>query len=302
MRMRLWGTLNRRFFQIVVWGIVVSVAVDVSLSTLWAQDSGSDVPVETGVGELPAEETPKSPEMIVPRNKQPEASDLKRDLKSSEPPFDYTTLYDAPETLKRLDRKAPIWVTGNRKFVVLGGKVCLREGSLEFFACSLNSKEHESIVVMDVPPHLIHAALLAIGARQGEPAKFEPEFVPPTGDEINLEVCWRDSKNGGVRRVRAQEWVREEISGKTMSAAWVFTGGLFGVDPDGKKYYLANVTGEVFGVSNFPGSVLDVPFESSCDNTELYYEVNAGAVPEIDTNVILILSRAEKSVGADARP
>ena len=76
-----------------------------------------------------------------------------------------------------------------------------------------------------------------------------------------------------------------------MQASWVFTGGLFGVDPDGKKYYLANVTGEVFGVSNFPGSVLDVPFESSNDNASLCYEPNTKNIPPIGTKVLLTLSK-----------
>ena len=205
--------------------------------------------------------------------------------------FDYATLFDEPETLKKLDKKAPIWITKDRKFIALGGVLCLRDGPLEFFACRRNSKEHESIFSLDIPPHLIHASLLAIGARQGAPAKYDPEFVPPSGETIEIEARWRDEKTRELRKVRAQELVLENESNKTMSSHWVFTGGLFSVDPDGKKYYLANVTGEVFGVSNFPGSVLDVPFESSSDNNSLCYSANARALPPVGTKVLLVLSR-----------
>lgn len=107
---------------------------------------------------------------------------------------------DAPEKLRRLDKTAPIWVSVDRERVVLGGVVCLREGPLEFFACRRGSKEHESVVSLDVAPHLICAALLAIGAKQGKPAKFDPEFVPPTGEEIEIELRWRDAESGAVRK------------------------------------------------------------------------------------------------------
>lgn len=201
---------------------------------------------------------------------------------------------DAPEKLRRLDKTAPIWVSSDRKRVVLGGVVCLREGPLEFFACRRGSKEHESVVSLDVAPHLIHAALLAVGAKQGKPAKFDPEFVPPTGEEIEIELRWRDAESGAVRKIRAQEAVRVAETGREMSAPWVFTGGLFGVDAEGKKYYLANVTGEIFGVSNFPGSVLDVPFESSSNNALLTFEANTDKIPPTGTPTALILTRKNK--------
>lgn len=204
---------------------------------------------------------------------------------------------DEPEKLRRLDKTAPIWVSSDRKRVVLGGVVCLREGPLEFFACRRGSKEHESVVSLDVAPHLIHAALLAVGAKQGKPAKFDPEFVPPTGEEIEIELRWRDAASETVRKIRAQETVRVAETGREMTASWVFTGGLFGVDAEGKKYYLANVTGEIFGVSNFPGSVLDVPFESSSDNALLTFEANTDKIPPTGTPTALILTRKSKPSG-----
>ncbi len=201
---------------------------------------------------------------------------------------------DEPEKLRRLDKTAPIWVASDRERVVLGGVVCLREGPLEFFACRRGSKEHESVVSLDVAPHLIHAALLAVGAKQGKPAKFDPEFVPPTGEEIEIELRWRDAETGAIRKIRAQETVRDAETGREMSAPWVFTGGLFGVDAEGKKYYLANVTGEIFGVANFPGSVLDVPFESSSDAALLTFEANTAKIPPTGTTTALILTRKNK--------
>lgn len=251
-----------------------------------------EVPEETGLDELASAPTSKSSKTSEKTTTIGDATEERElaDVEAREP-FDYATLFDKPEMLKKLDASAPIWVTADRKKVVLGGQICLREGWLEFFACRLNSKEHESVVALDVPPHLIHAALLVIGAKQGKPAIYEPKFIPPTGEKINIEARWRDEKLGKIASCRAQEMIKDEETGNLMDSSWVFTGGLFGVDPDGKKYYLANVTGEVFSVTNFPGSILDVPFESSNDNYNLTYVANTDAIPPVGTNVLLILTR-----------
>ena len=269
-----------------------------ALCACFSSACGDEPPKEIGVdpAELDASldsESSMSAQTVAPstpllddgKTFEREVRDLKR--------FDFASLDDEPDALKRLDATAPIWVSKDRSRVLLGGEICLREGELEFFACRRNSKEHESIVALDVPPHLIHAALLVIGVKQGAPAKFNPVFEPPRGDVVEIEARWRDAKSGALIKRRAQEMILENESERTMRSNWVFAGGLFGVDPDGKKYYLANVTGEVFGVSNFPGAVLDVPFESPSDYSNLYYQANTEAIPEIGAPVLLVLRRGE---------
>ncbi|MDD3587618.1 MAG: YdjY domain-containing protein [Thermoguttaceae bacterium] len=214
---------------------------------------------------------------------------LANEGQSAKTPRQFIPLVEQPQALRRLDPAEPVWVTPDRKQVVLGGEICLREGLLEFFACRTRSKEHESIVVLNIKPRLIHAALLVIGAKPGSPARFDPVFVPPSGEEIDIRIRWKD-ETGHVKELPAQELIREATSKKTMQVPWVFTGGLFGTDPEGKKYYLADISGEIFGVSNFPGSVLDVPFESSANNDNLYYEPNTPNIPAVGTPVTLLLT------------
>ena len=86
----------------------------------------------------------------------------------------FVPLVDDPALLRPLDRREPVWVTADRHTVVLGGYICLREGLLEFFACKAKSKEHESIVALDIKPHLIHAALLVIGSNRAGLPCFAP--------------------------------------------------------------------------------------------------------------------------------
>ena len=73
-----------------------------------------------------------------------------------------------------------------------------------------------------------------------------------------------------------------------------FTGSVAGKDRQGNPYYLANITGELIGVSNFVGTILDVPFESTSDNENLIFEPNTEKIPPVGTEVTLILGCAEK--------
>ena len=146
---------------------------------------------------------------------------------------------------------------------------------------------------MDVKPYLIHAGLLVIGAKKGHPVRYEPKFVPPDGEKIAILARWKED-DGRVRELPAAEMVRDSETGAALSTPWVFTGSVTGKDKEGKSYYLANITGELIGVSNFAGTILDVPFESTSDNENLVFEPNTEKIPPIGTEVTLILSLAEK--------
>lgn len=210
-----------------------------------------------------------------------------------EPMNEMVPLWDSPEMLKRLDPTDPIWVSADRKQLILVGKITLREGLLEFFACRTGSKEYESILALDVKPYLIHAGLLVIGAKKGHPVRYEPKFVPPDGEKIAILARWKED-NGQVCELPAAEMVRDAETGTPLSTPWVFTGSVTGKDKEGKSYYLANITGELIGVSNFAGTILDVPFESTSDNENLVFEPNTEKIPPVGTEVTLILSLDEK--------
>ena len=55
-----------------------------------------------------------------------------------------------------------------------------------------------------------------------------------------------------------------------------------------KPHYLAN-DGDVICVSNFESAMLDVPFNSSKENTLLQFEANTERIPAVDTPVLVIL-------------
>jgi hypothetical protein len=192
------------------------------------------------------------------------------------------------EGLVKLSKTHPLWLDTKRKAVVIDGVVCLREGQLEMFACPKGTKEHESVISLDCVPQEVHAALLALGAKPGQPVKFDPKYVPASGDIVDIYVLWKDEK-GEKHQVRAQEWVQYEKTKKAMPFDWVFGGSGFWTDEDtGQRHYQAN-GGDFICVSNFPTAMLDLPVESSQTNADLLFHAFTDKIPPKGTRVRLVL-------------
>ncbi|HFB99044.1 MAG TPA: hypothetical protein ENJ62_07880, partial [Bryobacterales bacterium] len=188
----------------------------------------------------------------------------------------------------RVARDFPLWVDLKHKQVIVGGHIALRRGQLEMFACPRGTKEHESVVAVHAPARFVHAALLAAGAKPGHPVRFEPKYVPATGTVVDVEVIWRD-KSGKVKKVRAQELVKNVRTGKAMTGHWVFGGSGFWTDKEtGKRYYYAD-GGELICLSNFATATLDLPIRSSAANSALLFRAFTERIPPRRTPVLLVL-------------
>ncbi|MBX3411203.1 MAG: hypothetical protein KF708_00695 [Pirellulales bacterium] len=204
-------------------------------------------------------------------------------------------------SLKRLAPDDEAWIDPANKRVVLGGTICLRQGPLEMFACVAGTKEHESIVAIKSKAYAIHAALLALGAEAGAPVEFRPKYRPARGTEIDVWVYWHDEKNQ-LRRVRAQDWIRNMRTGKNLDANWVFGGSGFWQDEmTGQKYYLAD-DGDLICVSNFPSAMLDLPIESSQANDALLFEANTDLIPPLEAKVTVVLEPKMKKLSSKLKP
>jgi hypothetical protein len=193
-----------------------------------------------------------------------------------------------PKGAKRLSPKYDVWVDPKKKAVIADGQVSLREGMLEMFACTRNTKEHESIVSVNSKAYLIHTALLLLGAEPGQPAQFVPKYRPPSGTEIEITVEWQDER-GKPQTARAQDWIKDINTEKPMSHPFVFAGSFFWTDEEtGKKFYEAE-RGDLICVSNFSTAMLDIPVESSPENSELAFEAYTKRIPPLGAPVRLIL-------------
>lgn len=193
-----------------------------------------------------------------------------------------------PKGAKRLSPDFDIWVDKQQKAVIIDGVVSQRRAILEMFACTPNTKEHESIIQANTQAFLAHTGLLAIGAEPGHPVRWDPEYEPPTGTEIEIEVHWRD-KQGKPQSAPAQKWVRKVSSGEEMAEPWVFGGsGLWKDEQTGKEYYMAE-GGDFICVSNFGSAMLDVPAPSTQANDGLLYEAFTERIPPLGTPVRMFL-------------
>ena len=182
-----------------------------------------------------------------------------------------------------------VWVDKRNKRVIAGGKICLRKGLLEMFACPRGTKEHESIVAVNGKSSLVHAGLLAIGAKPGSPVRYDPEYRAATGPIIYVEIAWRD-KNGRTIKRKAQEMIRHVRTRKPMSDDWVFAGSGFWKDENsGKQYYQAE-GGEMICLSNFSTAMMDLNVESPQANANLVFEALTEKIPSLGTDVRMILT------------
>jgi hypothetical protein len=192
-----------------------------------------------------------------------------------------------PKGATRLDEVLPVWIDMNEKTVLVDGQISLREGMLEMFACTRNTKEHESIVSAFTKAKIVHAGLLRLGAESGTPVQFRPSYKPPTGTEIDVLIRWVDEK-GKPHEDRAQDWIKDLKTGKPMAYPFVFAGSGFWTDPDtGKQHYQAE-GGDFVCVSNFGTAMLDIPVKSSQSNDELEFQALTEKIPPLGAPVRLV--------------
>lgn len=207
---------------------------------------------------------------------------------SAEKPKDKFKPLPPPKGLVRLAKDYDVWVDLKRKLVVVDGKVSLRDGQLEMFACPKGTKEHESVVAVNSKASFVHAGLIAVGAKTGRPVKFDPEYVPATGVEVEVMVLWVDEK-GMRHKVRAQEWVHNVKTDKAMQLNWVFAGSGFWTDEQtGQRHYNGDA-GDFICVSNFPTATLDLPVKSSAATAGLLFKAYTKNIPPKGTHVRLVL-------------
>ena len=181
-----------------------------------------------------------------------------------------------------------IWFDAKNRQLMLRARVVLREGYLEHLLCLEQTKEHESILATEAPPRLIHAGLLLTGADVGHPVKFLPKFEPPTGTPIRIDVLWK-TPEGKPARADARTWVKDEKTGKTLTADWVFAGSQQFEDDRTKRRIYAADGGDLITVANFMSAILDLPFASSTDDAERSFVANTALIPARNTFVTLVL-------------
>ena len=190
-----------------------------------------------------------------------------------------------------------VTVNMTERYVELKGKVCLREGLLELVATVPAGKEHESIVSLQTRPSNIHAALLMLGLKPGEPGRWRYEgtkavAIDPKGDRVRLTLRWE--RDGKWEEKPINEFILDREGKKhAPSDEFVFAGSRV-VEPkgaDGKvtgpPVYLADQTGDIVALVSFDDEVLAWPTAASDSNDELFWVADPATIPPLGTEIRL---------------
>ena len=214
----------------------------------------------------------------------------------------------APEAVAAL--KLPgLKINLEEKSVDVDATVCLRTGFLELVACTKDSKEHESILSVDAKPSHIHAALLLLGAKPGNPAMRKPlneemtrwVDLPPRGGKVKVSLVFAAeggeakefpiskfiSRNSG--EVEGIEVDEEEAGQPFPTSTFLFAGSHLYKPKEGKPRYLAEESGNVISIATFGDELLCLPGVHAKDNWALVWEVDPTDLPALDAKVVLRL-------------
>ena len=193
-----------------------------------------------------------------------------------------------------------IWIDWLQREVALEAKVVLRRGPLELLACSPNTREHESILVVLGRPRDIYHGMGLIGLEPGSPVRFDSEkrhMLPPTGESIQLRI--RYEQEGKVRTVPASAWLRYPASEKPITdVVWVFAGSHS--TSDGR--FAGDAEGTVVALVDFAAALIAVDALHTSDNDALWLEARTEAIPPVGTRCRLIISAAVLRLEIDLAP
>ena len=182
--------------------------------------------------------------------------------------------------------------------VLVRGQVAIRQGFLEQLVCFKGTREHESLVVVNVAASNIHAALLAVGASAGHPGIWSRDkatvndlkLQPPVGDLVSVQVEF--VLDGVTRRCDLGEWIEDaRHQQKFNSASFVFAGSHFEPDGRGGQRYTADVTGSTVGLVTF-GDELIAYAQVIPDQAEISqprWQAHTALIPPEGSAVVLIL-------------
>lgn len=133
---------------------------------------------------------------------------------------------------------------------------------LEVVACTRDTREYESLVVIDAKASQVHAGLLLIGLEPGAPGRWKPEgsgVVPiePSGEPVRIRLRYEGEH--GPCEAAVEEWIRvrrDDGASEAMPAMeFVFAGSRFRV-VQGSERYLGDVEGTVIGLTTFGTEVI----------------------------------------------
>ena len=196
-----------------------------------------------------------------------------------------------------LDGGVRAWVDAGR--VEFPGEITLETGWLEVAVCRRSTREHESIVVTDAVPSVVHAALLLAGLEPGAPAAWDEATsspIPPRGPRVEIEVRFGPSGPDGPGASEVALGSMIEDARERALPTWVFAGSLLRPNPPSMgagEYFLADYAGTFVGLTTFGDEVIAAEEVRSPETgvDPPVWRIREGAVPPEGTPVIVVVRR-----------
>lgn len=182
-----------------------------------------------------------------------------------------------------------------QRTVTFPGKLNMAEGALEYLLVTPSGSTHEALLVTEVQPADLHFAMLLLGAKGAGLSTPAPADAPPgqinkdylqrapklKGDELQIRVKWKAA--GEEKTAPVEDWL---ASTRTKKAAprgpWIYTGSMFK-----EAHFLAQTEGVFGALVTYPPALINNPRADNDDDSA--WEVNAKAVPPVDTPVEIII-------------
>ena len=207
------------------------------------------------------------------------------------------------EAIKKVNEEDNgLTINAEKKHLDIKATVCMRRGDfLEMFACTKDTREHESILVTDAVPSTMHLGLLLLGLEPGSPLSYDmkvdpPKLVPAKGPKVDVFIVIK--VDDVEREIPANRWVQDNKTKEMKKGnTWLFAGSQFATFQD-KQVYQADLNGSAISLVNFGDDLLTLPNKMT-DANESHDKVWAPrteAIPKVGTKVVIRL----KPQAADA--
>jgi hypothetical protein len=186
-----------------------------------------------------------------------------------------------PPDLKPL---GSVWIDAARGELVISGYVNQVEGAIELLACGPGGKTHESIFVLQADARDLHAGLLLLGLRHGDPMPGLGEG-PPEGDRVLIDITWNE--NGRVITRDAAWFIYDYVTRKpARHGGWVFNGSKIE-----NNYFLALAEESLIATYWDPWAIINIAAPLGVDDERL--AVNRKRILPLHTPVRMTI-RAEQ--------
>ena len=210
------------------------------------------------------------------------------------------------EAIKRINEQDNgITINKEDAHVDVKATVCLRRGDfLEMFACTKDTREHESILVIDGVPSKMHLGLLLLGLEPGKPLSYDrafdpPKLVPAKGPKVGVYIVIK--LDNIEREIPANRWIQDNKTEEMMQGnVWLFAGSQFAEFQD-KPVYQADLNGSAISLVNFGDDLLTLPNKMTDANNShgKVWAPRTKAIPKVGTKVTIRLRPVVEDENAD---